>query len=69
MPSSDASARTCSSVSNITGPFLLLSSIGRIWLLKWPVAVAARRAAMAFDRERVLLLARELALRRRRSPR
>ena len=31
----------CSSVSNITGPFLLLSSIGRIWLLKWPAAVAA----------------------------
>ena len=41
MPSIDESARTCSSVSNITGPFLLLSSIGRIWLLKWPAAIAA----------------------------
>ena len=41
MPSRDASPRTCSSVSNSTGPFLLLSSIGRIWLLKWPAAVAA----------------------------
>ena len=41
MPSIDASARACSSVSNITGPFLLLSSIGTIWLLKWPAAIAA----------------------------
>ena len=41
MPSIDASARACSSVSNITGPFLLLSSIGRIWLLKCPAAIAA----------------------------
>ena len=41
MLSIDESPRTCSSVSNITGPFLLLSSIGRIWLLKCPAAIAA----------------------------
>ena len=45
MPSSVASSRTCSSVSKCVGPFLLLSSIGRIWLLKCPAlrAAAARR--------------------------
>ena len=41
IPSIDESARTCSSVSNMTGPFLLFNSIGRIWLLKWPAAMAA----------------------------
>ncbi len=41
IPSIDESARTCSSVSNTTGPFLLFSSMGRIWLLKWPAAMAA----------------------------
>ena len=41
MPSTVDSPRTCSSVSNTVGPFLLLSSIGRIWLLKCPAAIAA----------------------------
>ena len=40
MPSSVVAAE-CSSVSNSTVPFLLLISIGRIWLLKWPAAIAA----------------------------
>ena len=45
MPSSVASSRMCSSVSKCVGPFLLLSSMGRIWLLKWPAlrAATARR--------------------------
>ena len=41
MPSSVDSPRTCSSVSNGTGPFRVLSSIGRICSLKCPAAIAA----------------------------
>jgi len=36
-----ASCRTCSSVSNTTGPFRDASSIGTICDLKWPAPIAA----------------------------
>ena len=32
---------TCSSVSNVTSPFLVCLTIGTIWLLKRPSAIAA----------------------------